>query len=223
MKALGAILLAALTVSLLAGSAQAASPAAVTGAVSNLSTTSVRLNGSVDPNGEATSWYFEFGHDDELRHEDRDDERGLGREPDQRLERTSPGLSVATIFHYRLVAMNASGTTLGADHTFITQGPPTRRDRPDAERDLHDRHAHRHDRPERPRRRRGTSTTARRPRTARRRRTATPAPARARSRSARRSRASRRTRPTTTASSPRTAPARARAPTARSSRCRPSR
>ena len=28
------------------------------------------------------------------------------------------------MFHYRLVAMNASGTTLGADQTFITQGPP---------------------------------------------------------------------------------------------------
>src|SRR5262249_50247129 len=61
MKAFGALLLAALTVGLLAGSAQAASPAAVTGSVSNLSTNSVRLNGSVDPNSEATSWYFEFG------------------------------------------------------------------------------------------------------------------------------------------------------------------
>ena len=61
MKAFGALSLAALTLALLAGSAQAASPAAVTGSVSNVSTTSVRLNGSVDPNSEATSWYFEFG------------------------------------------------------------------------------------------------------------------------------------------------------------------
>ena len=172
MKALGALLLAAFTVSLLAAGAQAASPASVTGSVSNLSTTSVRLNGSVDPNGESTSWYFEFGTDDELRHEDRDDERGLGPESDQRASNVS-GLSVATILHYRLVAMNASGTTLGADRTFITEGPPTS---PPARRRTRSR------RPPRSRarsirtaaRRRGTSTTARRPRMARRRRTATP-------------------------------------------------
>ena len=60
-RGLGAALVAALSFSLLAGAANAATPAAATGAVSNLSTTSVRLNGSVDPNGEQTNWYFDFG------------------------------------------------------------------------------------------------------------------------------------------------------------------
>ena len=123
MKALGAILFAALSVVLLAGSAQAASPAAVTGSVSNLSTTSVRLNGSVDPNGESTSWYFEFGSTSAYGTKTATQNAGSGNNPTNVNSNVS-GLSVATEFHYRLVAMNASGTTLGADHTFITQGPP---------------------------------------------------------------------------------------------------
>ena len=36
-------------------------PAATTGAVSRVTTTSARLAGSVDPNGRATTWFFEYG------------------------------------------------------------------------------------------------------------------------------------------------------------------
>src|SRR6476661_10814509 len=123
MKALAALFLAALTVGLLAGSAQAASPAAVTGNVSNLSTTSARLNGSVDPNGESTGWYFEFGTTTSYGTKTATQNAGSGQNPNNVNSNVS-GLAVATMFHYRLVAMNASGTTLGADHTFITEGPP---------------------------------------------------------------------------------------------------
>ena len=91
--------------------------------MSNLSTTSVRLNGSVDPNGEATSWYFEFGTTSAYGTKTATQNAGSGNNPTNVNSNVS-GLAVATMFHYRLVAMNASGTTLGADHTFITQGPP---------------------------------------------------------------------------------------------------
>jgi hypothetical protein len=91
--------------------------------VSNLSTTSVRLHGSVDPNGESTHWYFELGPTTSYGTRTATQSAGSGHNATNVQSRIS-GLSVATMFHYRLVAMNGSGTTLGADRTFITQGPP---------------------------------------------------------------------------------------------------
>jgi len=38
---------------------------------------------------------------------------------------TLSGLASSTTYHYRLVAVNAGGTALGADHTFTTPTPPT--------------------------------------------------------------------------------------------------
>jgi hypothetical protein len=122
-NAVGATLLAAVALTIVAA-AGASTPAATTGSISNLSTTSVRLNGSVDPNGEATSWYFEFGPTTSYGTKTATQSAGSGQNPTN-VQSNVSGLSVATFFHYRLVAMNASGTTLGADRTFITEGPPT--------------------------------------------------------------------------------------------------
>jgi hypothetical protein len=121
---LGATLIAAIAFSLAVGTATAASPAAVTGGVTNVSTSSARLTGSVDPNSEATSWYFEFGTTSSYGTKTATQSAGSGSNPTN-VATNIAGLAVATTFHYRLVAMNASGTTLGADRTFITQGPPT--------------------------------------------------------------------------------------------------
>ena len=123
LKAFGLVFLATLALSLvpLAG---AAAPGVVTGSVSNLSTSSVRLHGTVDPNGEATSWYFEFGPSTGYGTKTATTSAGSGNNPTN-VDTQVSGLSHATFFHYRLVAMNASGTTLGADQTFITEGPPT--------------------------------------------------------------------------------------------------
>src|SRR5262245_16418099 len=120
---LAALLAAAFAFSVLTGAASAASPAAVTGGVTNVSTTSARLTGSVDPNSEATSWYFEFGPTSGYGTRTATQSAGSGANPTNVATNIS-GLAVATTFHYRVVAMNASGTTLGADRTFITDGPP---------------------------------------------------------------------------------------------------
>jgi hypothetical protein len=122
-KALGAALVVAVGLASAVGVASAAAPAAVTGNVSNLSTTSVRLNGSVDPNNEATSWYFEFGTTTAYGTKTATQNAGSGANPTNVSSNLS-GLAVGTFYHYRLVASNASGTTLGADRTFTTQGPP---------------------------------------------------------------------------------------------------
>ena len=41
--------------------ATSAAPAAATGSATNVTTSSATLNGTVDPNGRATVWYFEYG------------------------------------------------------------------------------------------------------------------------------------------------------------------
>src|SRR5262245_28471957 len=123
-RGLGVFLFAAITFSLLAGAASAASPAAVTGDFSNLSTNSVRFHGSVDPNNEATTWYFEFGPTTAYGPKTATQNAGSGNNPTNVVTNVS-GLSPSTSYHYRLVASNASGTTLGADRSFMTQGPPT--------------------------------------------------------------------------------------------------
>jgi hypothetical protein len=122
-RALRAAVLGASGFALAVGVASAASPAAVTGNVSNLSTTSVRLNGSVDPNNEATNWYFEFGTTAGYGTRTATQSAGSGANP-RNVSTTVRGLAVGTTYHYRLVASNGSGTTLGANRTFTTQGPP---------------------------------------------------------------------------------------------------
>src|SRR3954464_7622565 len=110
-RTFGFTLLAALALTLsLASVAGAASPAAVTGSVSNLSTTSVRLHGSGDPHSEATSWdfllgqetslYFEFGQTTAYGTKTATQSAGSGANPTNVRSDVS-GLSVATMFHYR--------------------------------------------------------------------------------------------------------------------------
>ena len=97
-RGLGVFLFAAMTFSLLAGAASAASPAAATGDFSNLSTNSVRLNGSVDPNGEATSYYFEFGTGTGYGTKTATQNAGSGNNPSNVSINVS-GLAVATSYH----------------------------------------------------------------------------------------------------------------------------
>src|SRR5262245_56835122 len=99
-KTVGATLLAAVALTLVSV-ASASSPAAATGSVSNLSTPSVRLHGSVAPNGESTSWYFEFGPTTSYGTRTATQSAGSGQNATN-VQTNVSGLSVATMFHYRL-------------------------------------------------------------------------------------------------------------------------
>ena len=99
-------------------------PSVVTRAPSSVSTTAARLNGSVNPNGQATNWYFEFGTSPSYG--TKTSVRSAGSGTSARSVSTSlSGLSAGTTYHVRLVATNASGTSVGADQTFSTFGPPS--------------------------------------------------------------------------------------------------
>jgi hypothetical protein len=98
-------------------------PAVVTGAATSIAPTSARLHGTVTPNGQATSWLFEYGTTSSHGSKTSARSAGSGTNPvgvSTSLTRLKPG----TTYHYRLVATNASGTILGSDRTFTTTGPP---------------------------------------------------------------------------------------------------
>ncbi len=98
-------------------------PDVVTGAAGSISLTSARLNGTLNPNGIATSWYFEYGTS--TRYGSRTPTRNAGA--GTRAVAVSAALtrlSRATTYHYRLVATNSAGTRVGADREFSTSLAP---------------------------------------------------------------------------------------------------
>jgi hypothetical protein len=92
-----------------------------TGAANPVSRTAATLNGTIDPEGEATTYYFEYG---KTRYYGKD----TAPPPGEALGTTTPGnhpasagiegLDPGATYHYRLVAVNAKGTSYGVDRTF---------------------------------------------------------------------------------------------------------
>jgi hypothetical protein len=77
------------------------------------------LTGSVDPNGTATSYQFEYGTTTAYGTVVAPDEAGDGEEAIEVIEAVS-GLEPETTYHYRAVATSAAGVDYGADKTLTT-------------------------------------------------------------------------------------------------------
>lgn len=105
------------------GVAQAATkPAVTTGGAANITPTSVRLTGTVDPNGAATEYQFQYGPTTAY---------GQVTPPLQvtgdgvkTITVDVEGLAPATRYYYRLVARNSAGETVGARRSFRTLRQP---------------------------------------------------------------------------------------------------
>jgi hypothetical protein len=106
-------------------SAQAAStkPAVTTGAAADVAIQTATLTGSVDPNGAATTYFFQFGTTSLYGAQTGTASAGAGA---KRVAVTGPltGLAPATTYHYRLVARNRNGLVKGADRRFKTKPQP---------------------------------------------------------------------------------------------------
>jgi hypothetical protein len=122
-KWLGALLSAVVAGMVMPAAALAAKPAATTGTVTKLTYQSVRLRGSVDPNKQNTTYYFQYGTTIALGAQTAPFPAGNGDKAVRaRIDVT--GLAPATKYFYRLVAHNNSGTALGERRSFTTKKQP---------------------------------------------------------------------------------------------------
>ena len=117
------LLLALLALLVLAAPATAATPVAVTGPARAVEPTGARLTGTVDANGEATSYAFEYGTTRRYGTRTRDLSAGRSFSP-RTVATTVDGLRPNTVYHYRIVASNASGVRSGVNRTFRTAPQP---------------------------------------------------------------------------------------------------
>jgi phosphodiesterase/alkaline phosphatase D-like protein len=98
-----------------------------TGSASGVGAGSATVAGTVNPNGEATTYYFDYGTSTNYGSQapaSPDPSAGSGTTA-QTESTTLTGLSPNTLYHYQIVATNASGTSDGTDQTFTTTGAGT--------------------------------------------------------------------------------------------------
>ena len=96
-------------------------PVVGTGAASAVSETGATLSGTVDPEGYATSYFFEVGTSAGYGTDISGTLSGSGTEA-QSVTLALANLAPLTTYHYRLSATNANGTSYGADQAFTTPG-----------------------------------------------------------------------------------------------------
>jgi hypothetical protein len=98
-------------------------PMVETGKASRITGTSAKVDGRVNPLGEATQFFVEYGPDRKYG-----SKSGLGWAGQQEAPRLVftelNGLKPGRTYHYRIGAMNARGTSYGNDATFQTASAP---------------------------------------------------------------------------------------------------
>jgi FG-GAP-like repeat len=100
-------------------------PTASTKAATLIGDSGATLNGSVNPNGAETKYFFEYGTTTSYGSKTSEALAGSGTTAVEKSQAIS-GLSPNTTYHYRVVAKNDNpDPAYGADLTFRTSGPPT--------------------------------------------------------------------------------------------------
>jgi DNA-binding beta-propeller fold protein YncE len=94
-------------------------PTATTEAASSVTKTEATLNGTVNPDGLETKYFFEYGTSSSYGKSTSEASAGSGT-GNVKVSQAITGLTKATEYHFRLVAVNSTGATYGADKTFKT-------------------------------------------------------------------------------------------------------
>jgi hypothetical protein len=94
-------------------------PTATTSNVTNISWNRATLNGTVNPNGLPTTYYFQYGTTTGYGSATGAQNAGSGWSPVSASANTG-FLNPGTPYHYRLVSTNSAGTTYGSDQTFTS-------------------------------------------------------------------------------------------------------
>jgi hypothetical protein len=100
-------------------SAAAAPPSATTGSPSNVGQSNATVNGTVNPNGQSTTYYFKYGTTTTYGLQTTPAGAGSGT-GNVAVHAALDGLSPNTTYHYQLVATSSAGTSNGPDETFTT-------------------------------------------------------------------------------------------------------
>jgi subtilisin family serine protease/sugar lactone lactonase YvrE len=100
-----------------------AKPKAITEAASEVKEISATLNGTVNPGGYGTNYYFEWGESTAYGSKTKAESAGSGN-LNVIVNQALSGLKVGTTYHFRLVAEGGGYTTKGADKEFKTLKPP---------------------------------------------------------------------------------------------------
>ena len=98
-------------------------PTATTGPVSAVGPTSATVTGTVNPGGQATTWFVEYGTSTSYGSQTSSTNVGTGT-ANVAVSRALSGLTAGTTYHYRVVATNGAGTSRGADGIFTTLAAP---------------------------------------------------------------------------------------------------
>ena len=105
------------------------SPTVTTTPATGIGTDNAALNGTVNPNAQATNAWLEWGTDSTLVSSTATDNQAIGAGTTaQSVSATIAGLTSGTKYYYRVAATNASGTQKGAIASFTTavpNSPPT--------------------------------------------------------------------------------------------------
>jgi Bacterial Ig-like domain (group 3)/FG-GAP-like repeat len=101
--------------------AAAVPPVAVSGAASSITPSGASLAGTVNPNGVATAYVFEYGTSTSFGTITTPASAGSGSSAAP-VSASLSGLSANATYYYRLVATNSAGTSMGAVQSFNTTG-----------------------------------------------------------------------------------------------------
>jgi hypothetical protein len=86
--------------------------------------TGATLKATVNPQGAATTYHFEYGTDTSYGTSAPTPDASAGSSSSaQSVSVDVTGLQPSTTYHFRVVATNVAGTTNGSDHTFTTSAP----------------------------------------------------------------------------------------------------
>lgn len=107
-----------------------AKPTVVTGAATNLLSNSATLNGTVNPQGQTTTYGFQYGTTTAYGTNTSATPVTPTDSADHAVSTNVTGLLPGTTYHYRIVAGNASGLSFGDDKTFTTPGAATSKLKP---------------------------------------------------------------------------------------------
>ncbi len=90
-----------------------------TGSATSVTSSSATLNGTVNPNGFSTTYYFDYGTTTSYGSSTASANAGSGTS-DVLVSADVIGLSANTAYHVRIVATNSAGTSYGSDQSFTT-------------------------------------------------------------------------------------------------------